>query len=575
MTATPLPTTPNASRREDLAHSPVAPSAQGKLAVAITLAVGLIAAGLGLFWTGFTDLCWLAYNDPESSHILLIPPLLVYLAAQRREAIAQAFASAGSGWLGLVPLAVGVFAWEWGYREDMRIGGHLAVVFWVVGSLVVAFGHRAAIAVGWPILGLLLLAVPIPYSIRIGFAVPAQQITAAIAEQALLLTNLPVIRTGSVLHVGDTQVGIAEACNGMRMLFAVGLICYAYAVATPMRAWARVALLVISPLIALACNVVRVVMATWVYSSVSEEAGGLFHDLSGWGTAVLAFVVVWTFGNFGRWLGLPIYRDAVEAPGGRSSVAGKHRTKSAFARAQTLIAVLGGGVMAATSLGLSNAHLSPRDAGDYHQSIRAAVEAFPYKLGAHGEWVGTDVPLPAAAIELLSPNALFAREFRHLATGDRFTFVFVHCYDARDMLGHYPPVCYPGNGWELLATPSGTSQAANVAAFDFRQTMDHRTWHLRVLQQFLTPDGLPAEAMQEVRRYAGNHETRHFGMAQWQIVLRPDASEAPEVLESEALAVVGPGLERLRRSLERLGSPTRESVDLEAAAEEHLSEAGR
>lgn len=575
MTATPLPTTPNASRRQDLAHRPVAPSAQGTLAVAITLAVGLIAAGLALFWTGFTDLCWLAYNDPESSHILLIPPLLVYLAAQRRGAIAQAFASAGSGWLGLVPLAVGVFAWEWGYREDMRIGGHLAVVFWVVGSLVVAFGHRAAIAVGWPILGLLLLAVPIPYSIRIGFAVPAQQITAAIAEQALLLTNLPVIRTGSVLHVGDTQVGIAEACNGMRMLFAVGLICYAYAVATPMRAWARVALLVISPLIALACNVVRVVMATWVYGSVSDAAGDMFHDLSGWGTAALAFVVVWALGNAGDWLGLPIYRTAkkksqpptVEPAIGGAGVRSAARPAACSLRSVAL-GLGGAAALGVTAFVLSSQHLTPRDAGDYHAKVRAATaEAIPYKLGEHGQWVGVDVPLPTAATELLSPNVLLAREYRNITSGERFTFLFVHCYDARDMLGHYPPVCYPGNGWDLAGARSRPAPDPEVSAFDFRQTINKRTEGLRVLQQFLTPDGEKAISMADVRRYAGDHRTRHFGMSQWQVVLPPGDASSSEELEQQAVVALATVLDQLREAVQRpsVTDPEPTRVDLSEA----------
>jgi len=26
--------------------------------------------------------------------------------------------------------------------------------------------------------------------------------------------------------------------------------------------------------------------------------------------------------------------------------------------------------------------------------------------------------------------------------------MIVHCGDVRDMIGHYPPVCYPANGWK-------------------------------------------------------------------------------------------------------------------------------
>ncbi|MCG8512231.1 MAG: exosortase/archaeosortase family protein, partial [Rhodospirillales bacterium] len=268
----------------------------------------LAAAGIAVFWAGFKDLLWIAWNDIESSHILLIPPLVAYLIWQRFDVIRKAGPSAG--WLGLLPLATAVAVWEIGYREDHRVGSHLAIILWVVGTCIIAFGHRAAIKVGWPVLGLLLLAMPIPYSVRVQFAVPAQHLTAIVSEQVLLILGISVVRTGSVLNIGDTQVGIAEACNGMRMLFAVVLICYAYAVASPMRWWARVVLTLISPFIALVCDGFRVVPTTWVYGWAETETAEAFHDFSGWATAALAFGMVWCIGHFSEWLGLPVYRTA-------------------------------------------------------------------------------------------------------------------------------------------------------------------------------------------------------------------------------------------------------------------------
>lgn len=557
MTTTPLPThAPKPAG--DPTVSAAAPSRPVRRAFA--LAALLLAAGLAVLWDGFTDLCWLAYHDPESSHILLIPPLLAYLFFQRRDAIARACAApghgAGSGWLGLPVLALAVLAWEWGYRDDMRVGGHLAVVFWAIGSLVVAFGHRAALRIGWPMLGLILLAVPIPYTVRIAFAVPAQRITAAVAEQALILMTVPVVRTGSVLHLGDTQVGIAEACNGMRMLFAVVLICYAYAVATPMRWWARIALLLLSPAIALACNVVRVVAATWVYGAFSDEAGNMFHDLSGWGTAALAFGVVWTIGHFGDWLGLPIYRDAgpgnasdADRPGPRASTASPPPRPRGLAPALTLAGVA---LLAGAGVGLNAAHLAPVDAGGYHQHVRAVADGVPYQLGEHGQWLGVDIELPPAATELLSPNVLLARRYEHVQTGEAFAFLFIHCYDARDMLGHYPPVCYPGSGWELTARADHgpDDEGSPITAFDFRRTLAGQAQSLRVLQQFLTPDARPALTMRDINPYAGNHRTRHFGMAQWQIVLHPDTTRDRESLENQAETALRPAVRRLKSALQ-------------------------
>lgn len=78
------------------------------------------------------------------------------------------------------------------------------------------------------------------------------------------------------------------------------------------------------------------------------------------------------------------------------------------------------------------------------QTVVAAVDTLPYRIG---EWTGLDTPMPEAAVRLLRPNAMVSRRYRNLDTGQTIEFVIVHCGDSRDMLGHYPPVCYPNAGW--------------------------------------------------------------------------------------------------------------------------------
>ena len=80
----------------------------------------------------------------------------------------------------------------------------------------------------------------------------------------------------------------------------------------------------------------------------------------------------------------------------------------------------------------------------YHVDIAELIEEIPIDVG---DWVGREVPLPQSATSLLNPNGIVARQYINEDQGVIATLMIVQCRDARDMGGHYPPVCYPANGW--------------------------------------------------------------------------------------------------------------------------------
>src|SRR5438477_7343006 len=90
-------------------------------------------------------------------------------------------------------------------------------------------------------------------------------------------------------------------------------------------------------------------------------------------------------------------------------------------------------------------HLKPKDVEPYHDRARAAVDAVPYFIG---NWTGKDDDIPAAAQKLLRPNAILSRTYSEIDTsslGGRHreaSLLIVQCRDSRDMVGHFPPICY-------------------------------------------------------------------------------------------------------------------------------------
>src|SRR5688500_20314095 len=97
-------------------------------------------------------------------------------------------------------------------------------------------------------------------------------------------------------------------------------------------------------------------------------------------------------------------------------------------------------------------HLKPADAEPYHARARAAVDQVPYFIGT---WTGQDDEIPVAAQKLLRPNAILMRTFVDSSPGDyrskyrSASLPIVECREARDMVGHYPPICYRPHGREM------------------------------------------------------------------------------------------------------------------------------
>ncbi|MEO1278713.1 MAG: exosortase-associated EpsI family protein, partial [Planctomycetota bacterium] len=120
------------------------------------------------------------------------------------------------------------------------------------------------------------------------------------------------------------------------------------------------------------------------------------------------------------------------------------RKRGRWVAAPLTAVVLAG--MAAYSL----ASIRPGGASEaYFRQVSQAIDALPMQIEGY---IGRDRPPLPAAIEMLRPNRLVQREYADPVTGESFSVLIVHCGDVRDMMGHYPPVCYPSNGWEMDGT---------------------------------------------------------------------------------------------------------------------------
>ena len=271
------------------------------LVAAIAMAVMAVAVTL----PAWADIYRIAVKDEEHSHIFLVPVVAAWMVWVRRLRFRHC-KPIGTG-IGVVIAAIGWAISSWGYY-------HLNQSFWHGGSVLVLIGCVLAVLGKhvlfrfFPAVAVLVFLVPVPGMIRQSIAIPLQTWTAQISEVVLEMLNVPVERSVNLLTVNGREVNIVEACNGLRMVFALVLVSYAFSFGLPLRNWVRFLVLLVSPIAAIFCNVVRIIPTILLIGYYSTDLSGRFHDYSGWLMLPISFVILLGIIKLLRWAMIPVMR---------------------------------------------------------------------------------------------------------------------------------------------------------------------------------------------------------------------------------------------------------------------------
>jgi exosortase len=255
-----------------------------------------ITAGLGLALIAglvtsdaWADIYHIASRDEESSHAFLVPIVVAWLIWVRRRRL-RACRPVG-GWVGSLIVLFGWLCYSLGDTHLLQSVYHCGAILLVVGALLSVWGKDLLLSF-FPAFVALLFMIPVPGRVRQRVAVPLETVTAEVTKTAYELAGESVERSGNVLSINGKEVAIAEACNGLRMVFALTLVSYAFAFGNPLRAHTRVIILVASPLSAIACNVIRLIPTVWLYGHSREGLADAFHDVSGWVMLGVSFLIL-------------------------------------------------------------------------------------------------------------------------------------------------------------------------------------------------------------------------------------------------------------------------------------------
>jgi exosortase len=247
-----------------------------------TLAVAALlgAAVLWSYWTTLVKITWRWSEDPQYSHGYLVPAFALYILWLKRDRLN--LQSLNVNWLGLSLLGLAI---------AMRLGGayysydyfdQVSLLPCCAGLLMLA-GSWPALVAAWPAVAFLAFMIPLPDRVSMAMSAPMQSFATAVSTFALQVLGRPALAEGNVILLNDIELGIVEACSGLRMLVVFFALSTAVAMLIRKPLWEKLVIAGSAIPIALASNVLRITITGLFYDTFGNHYGGaFFHDLFGW-----------------------------------------------------------------------------------------------------------------------------------------------------------------------------------------------------------------------------------------------------------------------------------------------------
>jgi exosortase len=228
--------------------------------------------------------------EPQYSHGFVIPLMAVGLGWMRRTKIASGTARCHAG--GLALLMTGLISHltaTWLYVEALDSFGFLCSL---TGTILLVWGRRFFRGV-WPAVLFTGFMLPLPFQLERMLSDPLQILGASESAWFIQAFGIPAISQGNTIVMGDTRLGVAEACSGLRMLMVFIAISAAAVIVSERTLWEKLLVLLSAIPIALISNIMRIVATAVAHQSMGRATADLvFHDLSGWLMMPLAITLL-------------------------------------------------------------------------------------------------------------------------------------------------------------------------------------------------------------------------------------------------------------------------------------------
>jgi exosortase len=244
----------------------------------------LIAAFTGLliysYWPGLMNAAS-SWNDAQYSHGWLVPLFGLSMLFWWRQPIAQPVPTwermAG---LGLLVASFGLRLLMARYRI-VTIDMYTFVP--ALAGVMLMVGGWSLFRWAWAPVAFLIFMYPLPDEATRYLLGPLQTLATIVSTFALQTLGMDAFREGNTILVGEMQLGVVDACSGLRMLTIFIALSVAIVMLGDREWWENVVIMASSIPIALLVNSVRITVTGLLYQLASSETAEMvFHDLAGW-----------------------------------------------------------------------------------------------------------------------------------------------------------------------------------------------------------------------------------------------------------------------------------------------------
>lgn len=255
----------------------------------LAVVLGLAAALVYSYWPGLVHAST-AWNNAQYSHGWIVPLFTVAILFWWRQPVAPVSRSARIAGLTLLAASLAMRLLVARYRI-ITIDMYTFVP--ALAGVVLAGGGWSMFRWACVPVAFLIFMYPLPDEATRYILGPLQTLATIVSTFAIQTLGIDAIREGNQIVVGETHLGVVDACSGLRML----TIFIALAVAIVMLgefAWyERLLILASSIPIALAVNAIRITLTGAMYTVNPELAEKIFHDWAGYFMMPLALAMLW------------------------------------------------------------------------------------------------------------------------------------------------------------------------------------------------------------------------------------------------------------------------------------------
>jgi exosortase len=231
-------------------------------------------------------------SDPDMGHGFFVPVIAGYIVWQKRNELVAI--KTRPNWWGLAVVILGAVQLIVGTLGVELFLARTSFVIVLIGAVWLLGGDLMLKKLAFPLF-LLFFMVPIDAVIYNQITFPLQLLASRLADDALTLIAIPVLREGNILELPNQRLSVVEACSGIRSLLSLTFLSLVYGYFFERKTWIRVVLFFSTVPIAIVANSSRVTI-TGVLTQVKPDAAeGFFHEAEGWVIFMVALGILILF----------------------------------------------------------------------------------------------------------------------------------------------------------------------------------------------------------------------------------------------------------------------------------------